>query len=126
MLIDEYLPVVIISIVGIFFPIVTLLIGKLFRSTPHRKSKIKYETYECGEITIGTTRIPFTINYYLYALIFVIFDVETVFLFPWAVSIKSIISPLIGFLEMMFFIGILIIGLVYAWKEGALEWIMQI
>ena len=125
-MLEEYVAVVIMALIGILFPAVTLLLGRIFRSSPQRTTGVKYETYECGEISIGTTRIPFNIHYYLYALIFVVFDVETIFLFPWAVSLRSMVSPFLAFMEMVIFIGILIIGLLYAWREGALEWIMQI
>ncbi|MBE3580701.1 MAG: NADH-quinone oxidoreductase subunit A [Thermoanaerobacteraceae bacterium] len=80
----------------------------------------KGETYECGLETQGPTWVQFKISYFLYALIFLLFDVETVFLYPWAVKFK--VLGWFAFAEMIIFIGILVLGLWYAWKEGALEW----
>jgi NADH:ubiquinone oxidoreductase subunit 3 (subunit A) len=85
-----------------------------------KPSKEKETTYECGLETEGITWIQFKVSYFQYALIFVVFDVETVFLYPWAVAFKSV--GLFAFGEMVIFIAILGIGLWYAWKEGALEW----
>lgn len=115
---NEYLPIAVIGLLGILLPFVIIGIGRLIR--PYKPQQDKYEIFECGEITIGTTRIPFSVQYYIYALIFVIFDVETIFLFPWAVSFVKL--GLLGFIEMMLFLGILVVGLAYAWKKGALEW----
>lgn len=81
----------------------------------------KQETYECGLQTQGPTWVQFKISYFLYALIFLLFDVETVFLYPWAVKFK--VLGLFAFMEMLIFIAILVLGLWYAWKEGALEWL---
>lgn len=81
----------------------------------------KQETYECGLQTQGPTWVQFKISYFLYALIFLLFDVETVFLYPWAVKFQ--VLGLFAFIEMLIFIAILVLGLWYAWKEGALEWL---
>ena len=119
----EYLAVGIVALVGIVIALIVIeLINKLImsRTVP---TPLKYETYECGEITIGSTKINFGVQYYMYALVFVIFDVETLFLFPWAVAFIEL--GVIGFIEMMLFIGILTIGLVYVWKKGALEWVQN-
>jgi NADH:ubiquinone oxidoreductase subunit 3 (subunit A) len=111
-------------IIGIFiacgfgFTIVVLATNWFVRpKKPHHE---KETTYECGPDTQGPTWIQFKINYFLYALIFVVFDVETIFLYPWAVKFKSL--GLFAFYEMIIFIGILAVGLWYAWKKGALEW----
>jgi len=87
---------------------------------PRRATKEKATTYECGMETIGPTWVQFKTSYFLYALIFVIFDVETVYLYPWAVKFMSL--GLFAFIEMIIFLFILVVGLWYAWKEGALEW----
>jgi len=87
---------------------------------PRKNTPQKAITYECGVDTIGPTWVQFKTSYFLYALLFVIFDVETVYLYPWAVKFKSL--GLFAFIEMIIFLLILIIGLWYAWKEGALEW----
>jgi NADH-quinone oxidoreductase subunit A len=119
LLLEGYLLVAIAALVGTLFTIAPLVVGRLFR--PSAPTPTKYETYECGEITIGTTRVTIGVQYYLYALLFLIFDIETVFLFPWAVSMTEL--GVLGLVEMMLFIGILVFGLGYAWKEGALEWV---
>lgn len=87
---------------------------------PRRRQGSKYEPYECGMETIGPTWVQFKTSYFLYALLFVIFDVETIYLYPWAVKFQSL--GLFAFIEMIIFIFILVVGLWYAWKEGALEW----
>jgi NADH-quinone oxidoreductase subunit A len=87
---------------------------------PRLTTEEKITTYECGVDTIGPTWVQFKTSYFMYALLFVIFDVETVYLYPWAVKFKSL--GLFAFIEMIVFLFILIIGLWYAWKEGALEW----
>ncbi|MCF8010696.1 MAG: NADH-quinone oxidoreductase subunit A [Clostridiales bacterium] len=88
---------------------------------PRSKAKQKLEAYECGVPSIGNTWIQFRSSYFLYALMFVIFDVETIFLYPWAIKFQSLGS--FAFIEMIIFLFILIVGLWYAWKEGAMEWI---
>lgn len=87
---------------------------------PRRAAKEKTTTYECGMDTVGPAWVQFKTSYFLYALVFVIFDVETVYLYPWAVKFMSL--GLFAFIEMIIFLSILVIGLWYAWKEGALEW----
>ncbi|MDK2894448.1 MAG: NAD(P)H-quinone oxidoreductase subunit 3 [Moorella sp. (in: firmicutes)] len=81
----------------------------------------KVATYECGLDTRGPTWVQFKVSYFLYALVFLLFDVETVFLYPWAVRFQ--VLGLFAFIEMIIFIAILVIGLWYAWKEGALKWL---
>ena len=103
---------------GLAFSIIVLAVNWLVR--PKKPHAEKETTYECGLETQGQTWIQFKINYFLYALIFVAFDIETVFLYPWAVTFK--VMGLFAFVEMLIFIAILVLGLWYAWKEGALEW----
>jgi NADH-quinone oxidoreductase subunit A len=105
--------------IGIGFVLVTLFIAKLVR--PSRPGRVKLQNYECGEAPIGTSRIQYNVGYYIFALIFVIFDVEVVFLFPWAVAFKKL--GLFALIEMFIFLAILIFGLVYAWRKGALKWV---
>ena len=113
------------STIGVFllltlvFPLAAMAGAWLFRPHP-RASEEKMLPYECGVDTKGPTWIRFRVNFFLYALVFLAFDVETVFLFPWAVKFKSL--GLFAFGEMLIFIFILALGLWYAWKEGALEW----
>ncbi|MEG6616785.1 NADH-quinone oxidoreductase subunit A [Peptococcaceae bacterium 1198_IL3148] len=104
--------------VAVGFTVVTLVLSSSV--SPRLKNKVKEEPYECGPPTIGPTWVRFKVQYFIYALLFVIFDVETVFLYPWAVAFNKL--GLFAFIEMIIFICILVVGLWYAWKEGALEW----
>ncbi|NJN86212.1 MAG: NAD(P)H-quinone oxidoreductase subunit 3 [Leptolyngbyaceae cyanobacterium SL_7_1] len=97
-----------------------LAIGVSYLIAPHRRGAERRLTYESGMEPMGGAWIQFNIRYYMFALVFVIFDVETVFLYPWAVAFSQL--GLLAFLEALIFIAILIIGLVYAWRKGALEW----
>ena len=106
-------------IVGVLFVILSIeIISRMI--APRHPSPQKLTTYECGEEPIGIGWIRFHVRYYLYALVYIVFAVETVFLFPWAIVFREL--GLFAFLEMMVFIGILLVGLAYAWKKGALEW----
>ncbi|MFA6599687.1 MAG: NADH-quinone oxidoreductase subunit A [Candidatus Omnitrophota bacterium] len=87
---------------------------------PRKPSRIKDSTYECGLVSEGDPWIQYRVQYYLFALLFVIFDVETVFIYPWAVAFKRL--GLFAFVEMMIFIAILAAGLIYAWRKNTLEW----
>ena len=99
-------------------PVLALSASKILR--PVSTSLEKRTTYECGLEPIGGAWIQFNIRYYMFALVFVVFDVETVFLYPWAVAFNRL--GLLAFIEALVFISILIIALVYAWRKGALEW----
>jgi len=99
---------------------VTLVLGVSRLLQPRKPNPVKSEIYECGLEPIGPVWVQFKIGYYVYALIFVLFDVEAVFLYPWAVTLK--VLPLFVVGEMVVFLGILGLGLAYAWKEGALHW----
>ena len=121
MLID-YANVLIFLGIGAFFIIFNLFLGSLFR--PKNPSAEKLSTYECGEEPVGGSWIQFNIRFYVIALIFIIFDVEIVFLYPWAVVFKDLMQyGWFAFVEMMIFVAILLVGLAYAWKKGALEWV---
>jgi NADH-quinone oxidoreductase subunit A len=115
---SDYGQVFIFLIFALGFVAIALISAKIV--SPKRPTKGKYATYECGEDTVGETWIKFNIRFYVTALIFIIFDVEIVFLFPWAVVFKEM--GLIAFLEMAVFLLILIIGLVYVWVKGDLKW----
>ena len=106
-------------IVAILFPLVALSIAWLVR--PKKPTSLKKSTYECGMETFGDTWVQFRVQYYLYALVFVLFDIETVFLLPWAVVYNQL--GLFALVEMLLFIALLVVGLVYAWRKGALEWL---
>ncbi|MBE9078089.1 photosynthetic/respiratory NAD(P)H-quinone oxidoreductase subunit C [Romeria aff. gracilis LEGE 07310] len=99
-------------------PVIALVASKLLR--PASGGPAGRTTYESGMEPIGGAWIQFNIRYYMFALVFVIFDVETVFLYPWAVAFSQL--GLLAFVEALIFIGILVVGLVYAWRKGALEW----
>jgi NADH-quinone oxidoreductase subunit A len=107
-------------VVGVLFVILNIeVLARLVR--PRRPNPQKLSSYECGEEPIGIGWVRFHVRYYLYALVYIIFAVETVFLFPWAVVFRRI--GMVAFIEMMVFIAILLIGLAYAWKKKALEWV---
>jgi NADH-quinone oxidoreductase subunit A len=88
---------------------------------PREPGLLKASAYECGELPVGQPWIRFRIEYYVFALMFVVFDVEAVFLYPWAVIVRKL--GIYGLVEMAIFIGILLLGLAYAWRKGALEWV---
>ncbi len=111
--------VLIFVIVGCLFVVLNLTVSRLLQTKLF--SGEKYMPYECGEDPIGDTRIKFNTRFYVIALIFLIFDVEVVFLLPWAVVFRGI--GYIAFLEMLVFIAILLVGLAYVWAKGDLEWI---
>ena len=116
---QNYVPIFIfIALVGTLLPI-TLLAAKLVR--PDNPSKAKLMPYECGIDPIDNARGRYTVRYYIIAILFVVFDVETIFLFPWAVRFKAF--GLFGLIEMLIFLVILIVGYIWVWKKGALEWV---
>jgi len=117
----DYIYVVLFMGGGIFLVASALVLSRLLR--PFNPSREKLSTYECGEKTIGDAWVQFNVKYYLYALLFVIFDVEAVFLIPWAVSFKSAGAfALTSLFEMIIFLAILTIALIYAWRKGILKW----
>jgi len=117
-MLDAFIPILLFILVAIGFAVIALVLAWLIR--PERFNQIKLEPYECGIETAGDARDRYSIRYYLIAMLFVIFDVETVFMFPWAVIMDRL--ALFGLIEMIVFILILVIGYVYARKQGALEW----
>ena len=116
---SAYLPIALFAFASTCFAIIGLLAGSLIRPSG-RDQEGKLEPYECGVEPVRDARQRFSVRFYIVAMLFLIFDVETVFLFPWAVQFRQL--ALFGFIEMVIFIGILILGYVYAWKRGALEW----
>ncbi len=117
-LFSDYIAVLIAAILG-FALVGGALIGNLILS-PRQKSVTKSVTYECGMLPIGRSRTQVHFRYYLFAILFLIFDIEAVFLFPWAVTFVQLGKQ--AFWEMLVFIGILGFGLLYAWKKGVLRW----
>ena len=107
-----------VIITAVVLVVAAYVIAKLIG--PRSYNKLKGEPYECGIPTYGSSWIPVSIGYYLFAILFLMFDVETMFLFPWAVVMRSL-GPA-GLLSVVFFLFILILGLAYAWKKGALRW----
>jgi len=125
-MLEQYGYVLVFLLAGIFFILMAFITGWVFSPNGLLGLRYKYkkeileDTYECGVETYGTSWFRFNVSFYLYALLFVIFDIETVFLYPWAVSFKQL--GLFGFGEIVVFIFILLIGLAYAWKKEALKW----
>ena len=115
---NEWLYIGLFLVIGIIVPIVPLVFSRLV--APRKPNPIKLSTYECGIETVGDSWVQFKAQYYVFALVFLVFDVETVFLFPWALSLKQL--PLFVVVEGVLFIAILVTGLVYAWRKGMLEW----
>lgn len=115
---QEWLYIGVFLILAPVFPIAALLIPRMI--APRKPNPIKQQTYECGMETVGDSWIQFKAQYYIFALVFLVFDVETVFLFPWAVSFDKL--PLFAVFEGVLFVVILLAGLIYAWREGALKW----
>jgi NADH-quinone oxidoreductase subunit A len=114
----EYLPIALMFVFALGFVAVTMVATHLLG--PKRKSQIKLDTFECGIESKGNARIPFNIKYFLVAILFVLFDVEVIFMYPWAVNFKSL--GLAGFIEMVVFIALLLVGFFYIIKKGALKW----
>ncbi len=118
----EYLPILIfvgIAVAfGIFVVVASYLVGQ------HKPSPTKMAPYECGVTTVGTSRRRIPIRYYVVAMLFLIFDIEIVFLYPWAVVFRDFkaIFGIFIFLEMLVFVGVLIMAYIYIWRKGALEW----
>ncbi len=116
--INNYVIVAIFVGLGIFLPVAALTAGRLLR--PKKPTEMKQTTYESGNDPVGVGQVRFNIRYYLFALMFVIFDVETVFLYPWAVAYNQL--GLFALVEMLIFVGLLLVGLIYAWKKKVLQW----
>ena len=114
----DYLPVLILVIVALLFSVLALLVPALLG--PRRPTPIKLFTYESGKIPFGTAGRRFPVKYYLTAVLFILFDIEVIFLYPWAVVFRKL--KLFGLLEMGVFVLILLVGYVYVWRKGALEW----
>ena len=106
------------TVIALTIPLIGVAVAAVVR--PHRPGPIKRSTYECGLETIGDSWVQYKVQYYLYALVFVLFDVEAAFVYPWAVAYNRL--GIFAFVEMMIFLAVLGVGLVYAWRKGALEW----
>jgi NADH-quinone oxidoreductase subunit A len=123
-MLENYFPVFVFVLVGIAFGVLPVLLGWLVG--PSRPDSEKLSPYECGFEAFEDARMKFDVRYYLIAIIFILFDLEVAFLIPWATVFKEIVQTesvkWFGFAEMMVFIAILVVGYVYAWIKGALEW----
>lgn len=117
-MLDAYVPIFLFILVAIGFAVFTLVVAGLVH--PSRFSRVKLQPYECGIEPLTDARDRYSVRYYLVAMLFVIFDVETVFLFPWAVIMDEL--ALFGLIEMLVFLFILVVGYAYAWRKGALDW----
>lgn len=117
-MLENYLPILIFIAVGIAIGVLPMATGWLLG--PSRPYGEKNSPYECGFEAFEESRMKFDVRYYLVAILFIIFDLEIAFLFPWAVVLQEI--GMFGFLSMMLFLGILVVGFIYEWRKGALEW----
>ena len=118
MLLENYFPVLLFILVGSAVGLSAITLGNLV--APNNPDSEKLSPYECGFEAFEDARMKFDVRYYLVAILFILFDLEIAFLFPWAVSLNSI--GFFGFASMMVFLGILVVGFVYEWKKGALDW----
>lgn len=117
-MLTNYFPVLVFIAVGILIGTLPIMLGMfLGKNKPY---KAKLSPYECGFDAFEDARLPFDVRFYLVAILFIVFDLETAFLFPWAVILRKV--GWVAFWSMMIFLGILIVGFIYEWKRGALEW----
>jgi NADH-quinone oxidoreductase subunit A len=117
-MLSNYLPILVFIIVGLGLGLVMLGGGRLL--SKHNPDSAKNAPYECGFDAFESSHLPFDVRFYLVAILFIIFDLETAFFFPWALVLRKI--GWLGFSSMMVFLGLLVIGFIYEWKRGALEW----
>ena len=117
-MLQNYLPVLLFMAVGLVMGALMITMG--FILGPRKPDKEKLSPYECGFEAFEDSRMKFDVRYYLVAILFILFDLEIAFLFPWAVVLDAI--GMFGFIAMMIFLGILVVGFIYEWKKGALEW----
>lgn len=115
---DQYLPILLFILVGLAIGVIPQVLGYILG--PNRPDAAKNSPYECGFEAFEDARMKFDVRYYLVAILFILFDLEITFLFPWAVVIQKI--GMFGFIAMMIFLAILVVGFIYEWKKGALDW----
>ena len=115
---DQYLPILLFILVGVAIGVIPQVLGYILG--PNRPDAAKNSPYECGFEAFEDARMKFDVRYYLVAILFILFDLEIAFLFPWAIVLEEI--GLFGFLSMVVFLGILIVGFIYEWMKGALDW----
>ena len=123
-MLENYFPILLFVMVGLAVGVVPIALGGLL--APHRPDSEKLSPYECGFEAFEDARMKFDVRYYLIAILFILFDLEIAFLFPWAAIFKDIVATesikMFGFVEMLVFVAVLVVGYVYAWARGALEW----
>ena len=117
-MLGNYFPILVFILVGLLVGLGPIILGKIV--SPNRPDSQKNSPYECGFEAFEDARMKFDVRYYLVAILFILFDLEIAFLFPWAVVLKEI--GLFGFIAMLVFLGILVVGFIYEWMKGALEW----
>jgi NADH-quinone oxidoreductase subunit A len=118
-MLTDYLPIVILAILAVVFAVGSLAASALLR--PHRPNPVKLSAYECGNDPVRLPRGErFSVKFYVVAMLFIIFDIETIFLFPWAITFRQL--GLFGLVEMAVFIGLVFVAYVYVWKKGGLDW----
>ena len=117
-MLENYLPILIFMVIGLLVGGGAMVAG--FMLGESRPDSQKNAPYECGFEAFESARMKFDVRYYLVAILFIIFDLEIAFLFPWAVVLESL--GIVGFVAMLIFLGILVVGFIYEWKKGALEW----
>ena len=117
-MLENYFPVLLFIFVGIAMGVAPVVLGRLV--APNRPDSAKLSAYECGFEAFEDARMKFDVRYYLVAILFILFDLEIAFLFPWAIVLKEIGT--FGFVSMMIFLAVLVVGFVYEWMKGALEW----
>ncbi|MCS6843364.1 MAG: NADH-quinone oxidoreductase subunit A [Caldilineales bacterium] len=115
---SDYLPILILIVLATVFAIIAMALPAVLG--PSRKTKAKLEPYESGMVPYTDARRRFPVQYYVIAVLFILFDIEVIFLYPWAVMLRQL--RLFGLIEMAVFLGILLVGYVFVWKKGALEW----
>ena len=117
-MLENYFPVLLFIVVGLAVGVIPIVLGKL--ASPSKPYGAKLSPFECGFEAFEDARMKFDVRYYLVAILFILFDLEIAFLFPWAVVLKEI--GFAGFASMMIFLAILVVGFIYEWMKGALEW----
>ncbi|MBI3946651.1 MAG: NADH-quinone oxidoreductase subunit A [Armatimonadetes bacterium] len=118
-MLKDYFPILVMLVMAVGFGVTMIFLSSI--AGRKRPTATKESPYECGSIPVGTARIRFDVKFYLVAILFILFDLEVVFLWPWAVLFIERLG-LFGLVEVAIFVGILLVGFVYAWRKGALEW----
>ena len=111
-------PILALLVIAIGFAVGAVLLSRVLG--PYRPNKVKNQSYECGIDPVGDARLRFSVKFYVIAMLFILFDIEAIFLYPWAVMFQQL--RLFGLIEMLAFLGFLVMGYIYLWKRGALEW----